>query len=89
MEYPFETQVRLVIALCCIHDIIRMVSGDDIYNDLWRRENSTDLNGRVDNGDVNFKAITPAQEREAKLKLDDIAPRMWKQYQTIQRNRHI
>ena len=66
-----------------------MVSGDDIYDDLWRRENSTDLNGRVDNGDVNFKAITPAQEREAKLKRDDIAQRMWKQYQTIQRSRHI
>ena len=67
MEYPFETQVRLVIALCCIHNIIRMVSGDDIYNDLWRRENSTDLNGRVDNGDVNFKAITPAQRGRRSL----------------------
>ena len=89
MEYPFEIQVRLVIALCCIHNIIRLVSGDDIFDDLWRRENSTDLNGRVDNGDVNFKAITPAQEREAKLKRDDIAQRMWKQYQTIQRSRHI
>jgi hypothetical protein len=68
MEYPFETQVRLIIALCCIHNIIRMVSGDDMYDDLWRRENSIDLGGRVGNGDVNCKAITPMQEREVKLK---------------------
>ena len=87
MEYPFETQVCLVMALCCIHNIIRMVSGDDMYDDLWRRENSTDLSGHVGNGDVNYKAITPAQKREAKLKRDGIAQRMWEQYQTVQRSR--
>lgn len=89
MEYPFETQVRLVIALCCIHNIIRMVSGDDMYDDSWRRENSTNLSGHIGNGDVNYKAIMPAQEREAKLKRDDIAQRMWEQYQMVQRRRRM
>ena len=90
MKYPFEIQVRLVKALCYIHNIIRMISGDDIYDALWMKEDGTEPCGPMDisiKDHVNSKAITAAQEREAKHKRDDIAERMWEQYMKVQRSR--
>jgi hypothetical protein len=67
MEYSFEIQVCLVKALCCIHNIIQMISGDDIYDELWMREDATELHRPTDIdsiGDhVNSKVITTVQER--------------------------
>ena len=93
MEYSFEIQIRLVKALYCIHNIIRMISGDDIYDELWMREDAAKPHGSTITdsiGDhVNSKAITAAQEREAKYKRDDIAQRIWEQYTRIQRSRQL
>ena len=33
MEYSFVVQVKLVEALCCLHNIIRLVGGDDIFDE--------------------------------------------------------
>ena len=38
IEYPFEVQVRLVKALCCLHNIIRIKGGDDWFYEEWKRD---------------------------------------------------
>ena len=38
LEFPYNVQVRLVKALCCLHNIIRLVGGDDIYDKEWERD---------------------------------------------------
>ena len=38
LEFPYNIQVRLVKVLCCLHNIIRLVDGDDIYDEEWERD---------------------------------------------------
>src|SRR5436190_12008391 len=38
LEFPYNVQVRLVKVLCCLHNIIRLVGGDDIYDEEWERD---------------------------------------------------
>lgn len=93
MKYSFELQVHLIKALCCIHNIIPMISGDDFYDELWMREDAmkpygpTDTSGTGDH--INSKVITASQEREAKCKRDDIVEEMWEQYTRVQRSRQL
>src|SRR5437773_5181133 len=35
LEHPFSIQVQLVNAICCLHNIIRQVGGDDILDEDW------------------------------------------------------
>ena len=87
LEYPFEIQVRIVQVLCCLHNIIRLVDGDDEIDRKWFEENSTNTaNGfsksgasdsEVLNGAITFKNITSAQEKAAKKMRDEIAEQMW------------
>ena len=75
-------QVQLVRALCCLHNIIRIIGGDDIFDEEWD-ENYDDGNEDNDNMDdtrVSSKAITTAQVNQAKAIQENIAMKMWSQY---------
>ena len=90
MEYSFEIQMRLIKVLYYIHNIIRRISGDDIYDALWMKEDAAKFCGSMDTNIkdyINSKVTTAAQEKEAKCKRDDIAERMWEQYMKVQRSR--
>src|SRR5204863_781961 len=78
LEFPFLVQVKLVKALCCLHNIIRLIGGDDIFDEEWdAHEILSDISN---NDNVSRRAITIAQASEAKVKRDEIATRMWTNY---------
>lgn len=81
LEFPFPIQVKLVKALCCLHNIIRLIGGDDIFDEEWdigiANEISFDI---LSNDHVSRRIITIAQANEAKVKRDEIAVRMWTNY---------
>ena len=81
MEYPFPVQVKLVKALCCLHNVIRLIGGDDAFDEEWntRIANET-LSDASNNDNVSRSAITTAQASEAKTKQNEIAIRMWTNY---------
>src|SRR6266516_2948219 len=82
LAYPFMVQVQLVRALCCLHNIIWIIGGDDIFDEEWD-ENYDDRNEDNDNMDdprVSSKAITTAQVNQAKAIRENIATKMWSQY---------
>jgi len=81
LAYPFAVQVQLVRALYCLHNIIRIIGGDDIFDKEWD-ENYDDGNEDNDNMDtrVSSKAITTAQVNQAKAIRENIATKMWSQY---------
>jgi DDE superfamily endonuclease len=97
LEHPFEVQVRIVQVLCCLHNIIRLVGGDDDFDRKWLQENSMNTaNGfskscasdsEVSNGAVTFKNITSAQEKAAKKMRDEITEQMWTQYISTNKRR--
>jgi hypothetical protein len=65
LEFPYNIQVRLIKVLCCIHNIIRLVDGDDIYDEEWEREqNLRDLECEKDDDElesVRSKRVTARQ----------------------------
>ena len=66
LEFPFLVQVKLVKALCCLHNIIRLIGGDDIFDEEWdAHEILSDISN---NDNVSRRAITIAQASEAKAK---------------------
>ena len=78
LEFPFLVQVKLVKALCCLHNIIRLIGGDDIFDEEW---DANEILSDISNNDnVSRRAITIAQASEAKAKRDEIATRMWTNY---------
>lgn len=79
LEFPFPVQVQLVKVLCCLHNIIRLIGGDDVFDEEWEM-NNTDETDISKNDNVERRAITVTQANEAKAKRDDIANRMWINY---------
>ena len=83
IEYPFEVQVRLVKALCCLHNIIRVKGGDDWFDEEWER-NAQNERSVSDNFSCNEREASngsiAAQVKLAKKMRDDIAAKMWAQY---------
>ena len=79
LEFQFQIQVRLVKALCCIHNIIRQIGGDDVFDEEWDPRNNCNVDATT-NDDVARRAITITQANEAKAMRDDIAKRMWLSY---------
>ena len=67
MEYPDQIQVRLVNVLCCIHNIIRIIGGDDDIDEEWIREfNKGRRSLEMARDDIVVsKAITSTQSRQA------------------------
>ena len=81
LEYAYEIQVRLVNVLCCLHNIIRIVGGDDDYDLAWQAEIDNGQAGRTNDTDVIIRRdITDAQNKQAKAMRMNIATKMWAQY---------
>lgn len=73
MQYPFQFQVSLVIALCVVHNFIRRNGGEhDYYN---RQPVKAQRRDRVDLENVQSESV------HAKRLRDEIATRMWSDYQ--------
>ena len=89
VNYSYKTQVRLVNVLCCIHNIIRIIGGDDDIDKEWIRElneHQRRLSKITLNEDVVVsKAITGAQTKQANAMRDQMAAKMWAQYTSIKR----
>lgn len=83
LEYPFPIQVELVKAICCLHNIIRRVGGDDIFDEEWlvKEKLGTNARNNVPNDDDNVSRGVSAREiAMAKEKRDEIATKMWRNY---------
>ena len=66
LEFPFLVQVKLVKALCCLHNIIQLIGGDDIFDEEW---DANEILSDISNNDnASRRAITIAQANEAKAK---------------------
>src|SRR5437667_4758184 len=83
-EFPYNVQVRLVKVLCCLHNIIRLVSGDDIYDKEWERDERLG-NSECEEDDnelepVRSKRVSARQYTTAQQMRDSIAEQMWIQY---------
>ena len=75
LEFPFSTQVKLVNALCCLHNIIRLIGGADIFNEEWELDEiDEDSISSTDN--VSRRVVSTAQVTIAKLKRDEIAKKI-------------
>ena len=84
LEFPYNIQVRLVQVLCCLHNIIRLIDGDDIYDEEWERDQRfEDFESEEDDDDlepVRSKRVTAKQYAAAQRMRDSIAEQMWTQY---------
>jgi hypothetical protein len=83
LEYPYEIQVRLVIVICCLHNIIRLKGGDDLFDELWAKNHAHTSSSRNSSSEVEAvvrKGVTAAETRQAKSMRDKIAEQMWAQY---------
>jgi hypothetical protein len=93
LEYSYEIQVRLVKVICCLHNIIRISGGDDLFDEMWiqNSEESGDLTGNHSpTGDVvAYKAVTAAETRHANSLRDTIADKMWTQYCRYKRQNRL
>jgi len=86
LEFPYNIQVRLVKVLCCLHNIIRLVDGDDIYDEEWERDQRLrDSEFEKDDDElqvepVRSKRVTAKQYTAVQRMRDSIAEQMWTQY---------
>ena len=81
LEFPFPVQVKLVKALCCLHNIIRLIGGDDTFDKEWDTGIANEVLSDISNNDnVSRRTITTAQANEARAKREEIAVRMWTNY---------
>jgi|SRR5437667_3614274 len=91
LEFPYNVQVRLVKALCCLHNIIRLVGGDDIYDKEWERDQRLrDSECEEDNDElklVRSKRVSARQYAAAQQMRDSIAEQMWIQYSQYSKKR--
>jgi DDE superfamily endonuclease len=94
LEFSYNIQVRLVKVLCCLHNIIRLIDGDDIYDEEWEREQRLrDSECEEDDDDelepVRSKRVTVRQYTAAQRMRDSIAEQMWMQYPQRSKKRKI
>jgi len=92
LEYPFEIQVQLVRAVCCLHNIIRVTGGDDLFDELWEKEvaarvDALNQNSGQSSDAVTHKALTRRETKRAIKMRNDIANRMWLQFSSLKRKR--
>jgi hypothetical protein len=83
-EYKLGTQVKLVKALCCLHNFIRINGGlDEYYNQATDSEpNSIDDDGNLNLG-RHLQLVEPVTRIDrgiAKEKRDKIAEKIWQDY---------
>ena len=80
LEHPFSIQVQLVNAICCLHNIIRQVGGDDILDEDWLAKERLGTNVLNNDDNVSTRATTSREVAVAKVKRDEIAIKMWRNY---------
>ena len=80
LEHPFSIQVQLVNAICCLHNIIRQVGGDDILDEDWLAKERLGTNVLNNDDNVSTRATTSREVAAAKVKRDEIAIKMWRNY---------
>jgi len=84
LEFPYNIQVRLIKVLCCLHNIIRLTDGDDIYDEEWEKDQRLEDLECEDHDDefepVRSKRVTAKQYTAAQRMRDSIAQQMWIQY---------
>ena len=66
----------MIKVLCCLHNIIRIVGGDDLFDEHWVKENRRPPQSGTSSEIVNSKAISPAEARLANAMRDEIANKM-------------
>ena len=93
LEYSYEIQVRLVKVMCCLHNMIRVTGGDDLFDEMWIQNNkesdeSTE-NHKPTEDVVAYKAVTAAETRHANSLRDTIADKMWTQYCRYKRQNRL
>ena len=80
LEHPFSIQVQLVNAICCLHNIIRQVGSDDILDEDWLAKERLGTNVLNNDDNVSKRATTSREVAAAKVKRDEIAIKMWRNY---------
>ena len=80
LEHPFSIQVQLVNAICCLHNIIQQVGGDDILDEDWLAKERLGTNVLNNDDNVSTRATTSREVAAAKVKRDEIAIKMWRNY---------
>ena len=80
LEHPFSIQVQLVNAICCLHNIIRQVGGDDILDEDWLAKERLGTNVLNNDDNVSTRVTTSREVAVAKVKWDEIAIKMWRNY---------
>ena len=80
LEHLFSIQVQLVNAICCLHNIIRQVGGDDILDEDWLAKERLGTNVLNNDDNVSTRATTSREVAAAKVKRDEIAIKMWRNY---------
>jgi DDE superfamily endonuclease len=85
LEYSYKIQVRLVKVICCLHNIIRLKGGNDLFDKLWLESQAkagmSTANGTDETEEeVICKAVTAAEMKQANALRDGIANAMWAQY---------
>ena len=80
MEFDYDKQVGLIMALCCLHNFIRL-EGDG-KDDKFDRDPKAIAEERAERAttQVRHKDITEQERKEAKTMRDKIADNMWHQY---------
>jgi hypothetical protein len=74
MQYPYQFQVSLVIALCVVHNFIRRHGGaEDYFNQMQVETESLNV--------VKNPSRLLHESNQAKEQRDKIASRMWSDYQ--------
>jgi len=93
LEYPYEIQVQLVNGICCLHNLIRIVGGDDLFDEEWAKAGATasfNLYGMSSAGEcITRKTVTTAEIKQAKALRDRIAEQMWTQYSQFKRQNRL
>ena len=80
LEHPFSIQVQLVNAICCLHNIMRQVGGDDILDEDWLAKERLGTNVLNNDDNVSTRATTSREVAAAKVKRDEIAIKLWRNY---------
>ncbi|THU81921.1 hypothetical protein K435DRAFT_677841, partial [Dendrothele bispora CBS 962.96] len=86
-EYPEETQIKFISAFAAIHNFIRVREPRDTTPSVFEiglngrhYEQAAHQNVGSGNGEL-AEPITTAEQQRAKMRRDNIAQRMWDDYQ--------
>lgn len=77
-EYSIDDQIRILPALCALHNFAKIHDNDDDEDELHA---VVDPSPGDRNGCLARSAISPAEKKRAQTRRDEIAQAMWESYQ--------